>query len=146
MQREIPYVVRPKDNLLEVIKPYIILAAYFSKPVIWTVLHGSRTKLTLEDWEVALKLLFLAYFRSRAVEIKSDEIINLLNRIFDGEPYQQTIFDQWWTLEKAVGIQKVYDVEEYTLPDEIKKFSKTGNPDVDLYIDSLLQEPDDDDE
>lgn len=88
----------------------------------------------------------MADFRSKALETKVDRIITIVNEIFGEEPYRETIFDQWWILEISLAVEKIYYVEERILPDEIKKLSKTGNVTVDRYIDSLLQEPDDDDE
>lgn len=62
MQREIPFIIKAKDNLVDILKPYPILGYYYSIPIIWTIVHGSRPKLTLNDWSIAIKLLYYGGF------------------------------------------------------------------------------------
>lgn len=142
LTREVAYTIKPKDNLLNLLKPYTanIFSYHHSKSVTWIVQHAGRQILDPLDWDIAVKFLYLVDFRSRAVQEKSSAVLKVADEVCGEAPYKETVFDQWWTLDKSGLVEPVYHAEQRILPDELKKFAKSENEHVNYWLDYILDD------
>ena len=94
--RRVAYTIKPKDSLLHLLKPYTanIFSYHHSRPVVWIVQQSGRQILDPLDWDMAVKMLYLVDFRSRAVQEKSNAVLKIADEVCGEAPYKETMFDK----------------------------------------------------
>lgn len=82
-----------------------------NQPLMWSKKEGGRTAWTEEDYIAQVKLLFLLNLWSEyVVHVGEDPILKLfLEEIIGRPPFNQELFDRWWTVERYEGVDESFE-------------------------------------
>ncbi|MGH9844021.1 MAG: hypothetical protein ACREEM_35250, partial [Blastocatellia bacterium] len=100
MQYESFYFIRPTQALKDRLKKTDPdLEEFMSQPLMWSKKEGGRTAWTEEDYIAQVKLLFLLDLWSEyVVHVGEDPSLKLLlEEIIGRPPFNEELFDRWWT-------------------------------------------------
>jgi hypothetical protein len=132
----ISYLIRPNQALLTYFAAAPDFALFFGKPLIWVrESHGHRRHRIDEEID-AMKLLFLAQFRTDVLRLKLKDTETVLNELMGDPPFGTDIFDKWWTIEQIDGVEDFNNgfVARIAL-EQLDLLAPTGN----VYVDNWLQ-------
>lgn len=115
MRYEAFYVIRPAAALQEYLQQADPdMAAFLDRPLLWTKKEGGITVWTDEESLAQSKLLFLLNLWSEyVIGAGADESLKtLLEELLEAPPFDETLFDRWWTIDRFDGIDGSFEEAE----------------------------------
>jgi hypothetical protein len=115
MRYEAFYVIRPAAALKEYLQqadPDV--ATFLSRPLLWTKKEGGVTAWTDEEYLAQSKLLFLLNLWSDYVigAGEDESLKTALEEILDAPPFNESLFDRWWSIERFDGVDESFEEAE----------------------------------
>lgn len=129
------YLIRPKQALLERSQ-----YAFLVEPQLWFYEQAHQRGKKRADYALQVKILFLARVHTLRETFNKDENqFKATQEIMDDPPYDENVFDTWWTIE-ALRPGPEFHEELRSLPlASLEAISKTNNSLVDPWLARIIE-------
>ena len=112
------------------------------KPELWSKRQHGRTTWTIEDYQIAIKLLFLITLQQEYLEEENDstELKQIVEELLGSRPYTEETFDRWWQIEHIDRLQAVEDLGTHLAASHLALIGRTGNQKIDSWFSTPAEE------
>lgn len=129
------YILSPKKELIALLETHeLTLSAHFGRSSIWTREEGGYGSPTEDQSMAAIRLLFIAHFRSVLLRLNISNKQQFLDEIMGSPPFSTDVFDKWWTIERLHKAEDFRDVVDRIAPEQFDLLAETGIPKIDYQI------------
>jgi hypothetical protein len=141
MRYEAFYIIRPGAVLqeqLQQIDPDV--AVFLNRPLLWTKKEGGITAWTEEDYLAQSKLLFLLdLWSDYVIGAGEDKALKIaLEELLGAPPFNESVFDQWWTIERFEGVDGSFEETEDRLNlEQPHLLARSSSPRVAAWLSQL---------